>query len=168
MIECPGASRNRRELALEFVTTCNNDIPVMRAPTTAEQTRAPIPIRILNRLGAALERVGVRSTSPTAERLIEKAKRQSGLEGFGELRGGKLLGSVAVEQGAALRELEDSVPGWQRALTRLELYVYATAYAVSGWFTDDTGFFGGDPLLSEQRPEKAVARQGRHGQSFAA
>ena len=55
----------------------------MRAPTTAEQTRAPIPIRALNRLGAALECVGIRSTSPAPERLIEKAKHQCGLEDFG-------------------------------------------------------------------------------------
>ena len=108
MIECPGASRNRRELALEFVTTCNNDIPVMRAPTTAEQTRAPIPIRILNRLGAALERVGIKSTSPTAERLIEKAKRQSGLEGFGE---GEFLEALSRLLEACDREAKLNVIG---------------------------------------------------------
>ena len=56
----------------------------MPAPTTAEQTRAPVAIRTLNKLGAALEKVGLRSSAPTAGQLIEKAKRQCGLEDFGD------------------------------------------------------------------------------------
>jgi len=55
----------------------------MRATTTVEQSRAPIPIRLLNWFGAALEKIGVRSTSPSAAHLIEKAKRRCGLEDFG-------------------------------------------------------------------------------------
>ncbi|HYR21761.1 MAG TPA: sulfotransferase [Chthoniobacterales bacterium] len=55
----------------------------MRAPTTVEQTRAPFPIRLLNKCGAALEKIGIRSTSPSAAKLIDKAKRRCGLEDFG-------------------------------------------------------------------------------------
>jgi hypothetical protein len=56
----------------------------MRAPTTVEQTRAPRLIRALNRSGAALEKIGVRSTSPSASKLIETAKRRCRLDDFGE------------------------------------------------------------------------------------
>jgi len=56
----------------------------MRASNTVEQSRAPIPIRLLNRCGAALEKIGVRSTSPSAAHLIEKAKRRYDLEDFGD------------------------------------------------------------------------------------
>jgi hypothetical protein len=56
----------------------------MRAPTTVEQTRAPILIRALNRSGAALEKIGVRWTSPSARKLIETAKRRCRLDDFGE------------------------------------------------------------------------------------
>ena len=56
----------------------------MRASNTVEQSRAPIPIRLLNRCGAALEKIGVRSTSPSAAHLIEKAKRRCDLEDFGD------------------------------------------------------------------------------------
>src|SRR5437588_17992 len=55
----------------------------MRAPTTVEQTRAPLPIRLLNKGGAALEKIGIRSTSPSAGQLIEKAKRRCRFEDFG-------------------------------------------------------------------------------------
>src|SRR5947207_159825 len=55
----------------------------MRASTTVEQTRAPFPIRLLNKGGAALEKIGVRSTSPSAGQLIEKAKRRCSFEDFG-------------------------------------------------------------------------------------
>jgi Sulfotransferase family len=56
----------------------------MRVPTTVEQTRAPRLIRALNRSGAALEKIGVRSTSPSASKLIETAKRRCLLDDFGE------------------------------------------------------------------------------------
>jgi hypothetical protein len=57
---------------------------VMRVPTTVEQTRAPLPVRLLNKSGAALERIGVGRTLPVAEQLIEKAKRRCRLEDFGD------------------------------------------------------------------------------------
>jgi hypothetical protein len=61
----------------------NNDILVMPAPTTVEQTRAPLPIRILNKCGAALDGLGLRSAAPSATELIKKAKQRCGLEDFG-------------------------------------------------------------------------------------
>jgi hypothetical protein len=70
-------------LALEFAPTCNNDVDVMPAPTTVEQTRAPLPIRLLNKSGAALEKIGIRSTAPSAAELIDTAKRRCAMEDFG-------------------------------------------------------------------------------------
>src|SRR5260370_16694017 len=55
----------------------------MPAPTTVEQTRAPFPVRLLNNCGAALEKIGIRATAPSAAELIDKAKRRCGLEDFG-------------------------------------------------------------------------------------
>jgi len=55
----------------------------MPAPTTVEQTRAPFPVRLLNKCGAALEKIGIGSTAPSAAELIDKAKRRCGLEDFG-------------------------------------------------------------------------------------
>ena len=55
----------------------------MRARTTVEQTRAPMPVRFLNKCGAALQKLGVRPTFPSAEKLIEKAKHRCGLDDFG-------------------------------------------------------------------------------------
>src|SRR6184192_1610988 len=80
----------------------------MRAPTTVEQTRAPLLIRALNKSGAALEKIGLRSTSPTAERLIEKAKRQSRLEGFGD---GEFLEALSRLLEACDREAKLNVIG---------------------------------------------------------
>src|SRR6266513_5019404 len=68
---------------LAFGRTCHN-CRCMRAPTTVEQTRAPILIRALNKSGAALEKIGVRPTSPSAGKLIETAKRRCRLDDFGE------------------------------------------------------------------------------------
>src|SRR5437588_7559040 len=56
----------------------------MRAPTTVEQTRAPFPIRLLNKGGDALEKIGVRSTPPSTRELIETAKRRCRLDDFGD------------------------------------------------------------------------------------
>ena len=56
----------------------------MRAPTTVEQTRAPILIRALNKCGDALEKIGVRSTPPSTRELIETAKRRCRLDDFGD------------------------------------------------------------------------------------
>src|SRR5438128_10541452 len=55
----------------------------MPAPTTVEQTRAPFPVRLLNKCGAALEKIGIGSTAPSAAELIDRAKRRCGLEDFG-------------------------------------------------------------------------------------
>src|SRR6266513_6069657 len=68
---------------LAFGRTCHN-CRCMRAPTTVEQTRAPIVIRALNKSGAALEKIGVRPTSPSTGKLIETAKRRCRLDDFGE------------------------------------------------------------------------------------
>src|SRR5205814_120431 len=62
--------------------TCSN-CRCMRAPTTVEQTRAPILIRALNKAGAGLEKVGIRSTAPSAAKFLETAKRRCDLEDFG-------------------------------------------------------------------------------------
>src|ERR1700730_3224603 len=70
------------ELKLAFGRTCHH-CRSMRSPTTVEQTRAPVPVRFLNKCGAALEAVGVRPRFPSAEQLIEKAKRRCGLDDFG-------------------------------------------------------------------------------------
>ncbi|HEY6071741.1 MAG TPA: hypothetical protein VIU85_10245, partial [Chthoniobacterales bacterium] len=56
----------------------------MSVPTTVEQTRAPLPVRLLNKGGAALAKIGIGRTLPSAEQLIAKAKRQCGLENFGD------------------------------------------------------------------------------------
>src|SRR5438105_8643996 len=55
----------------------------MPAPTTVEQTRAPMPIRVLNKCGAALDGIVLRSAAPSANRLIERAKQRCRLEDFG-------------------------------------------------------------------------------------
>src|SRR5438477_777516 len=55
----------------------------MPAPTTVEQTRAPFSVRLLNKCGTALEKIGIESTAPSAAELIDKAKRRCGLEDFG-------------------------------------------------------------------------------------
>ena len=55
----------------------------MPASTTVEQTRAPFPVRLLNKCGAALEKIGIRARAPSAAELIDKAKRRCGLEDFG-------------------------------------------------------------------------------------
>jgi len=70
-------------LALEFPLTHNNDILVMATTTTVEQTRAPLPIRVLNKCGAALDGLGLRSAAPSATELIQKAKQRCGLDDFG-------------------------------------------------------------------------------------
>jgi hypothetical protein len=70
-------------LALEFAAACNNDVDVMPAPTTVEQTRAPLPIRLLNKCGGALGRIGLGSKPLSAGQLIDKAKQRCQLEDFG-------------------------------------------------------------------------------------
>ena len=72
----------RARCGLAFGRACHN-CRCMRAPTTVEQTRAPFPIRLLNKCGAGLEKVGIRSTPPSATKFIETAKRRCRLEDFG-------------------------------------------------------------------------------------
>jgi len=72
----------RARCGLAFGRTCHN-CRCMRAPTTVEQTRAPILIRALNKAGAGLEKVGIRSTAPSATKFLETAKRRCDLEDFG-------------------------------------------------------------------------------------
>src|SRR5438067_12473128 len=55
----------------------------MPAPTTVEQTRAPFPVRLLNKCGTALEKIGMESTAPSVAEVIDKGKRRCGLEDFG-------------------------------------------------------------------------------------
>ena len=78
-----GRKLQPRDLALEFSAMRNNDVG-MAAPTTAEQTRAPLPIRLLNVCGAALQDIGFESRLPSAAKLIEEAKRRCGLDDFGD------------------------------------------------------------------------------------
>lgn len=61
----------------------NDDVYLMRTPTTFEQARSPWPIRVLNQCGAALEKIGVTSKSSRPADLIEAAKRRTGLDDFG-------------------------------------------------------------------------------------
>ena len=55
----------------------------MAAQMTIDETNAPLVIRTLNRIGAALSKAGLRSKALTAAHLIEKAKRRSRLDDFG-------------------------------------------------------------------------------------
>ena len=51
---------------------------------TIDETNAPLVVRMLNKGGAALRKAGVRSKRLIAPRLIEKAKRESKLDDFGQ------------------------------------------------------------------------------------
>ncbi len=61
-------------------TTCQE----MASRTTIDETNAPLVIRALNKCGAALESAGLKPRALSAAQLIEKAKRRSGLDDFGE------------------------------------------------------------------------------------
>src|SRR5260370_16256157 len=82
MIERLPRLPNKRSSSLRSVEPAAI-VDVMPAPTTVEQTRAPFPVRLLNKCGAALEKIGIRATAPSAAELIDKAKRRCGLEDFG-------------------------------------------------------------------------------------
>lgn len=56
----------------------------MASRTTIDETNAPLVIRALNRCGAALERAGLKPKPLSAAQLIDKAKRRSHLDNFGE------------------------------------------------------------------------------------
>jgi Sulfotransferase family len=55
----------------------------MDEPATIAQTRAPIPVRLLNRCGAALQKIGLGAKALTRDDVIEQAKRRCQLEDFG-------------------------------------------------------------------------------------
>ncbi|PYK30362.1 MAG: hypothetical protein DME57_07120, partial [Verrucomicrobia bacterium] len=71
-------------MTLAFGHARNNDVGVMNGPTTVEQTRAPLAVRLLNKTGAALEKIGFRSKALSAQELIEKAQRRTRLDDFGD------------------------------------------------------------------------------------
>lgn len=83
-IERHAVRRKPYDLALAFVSARNNDVDVMATPTTVEQSRAPVPVRLLNRCGAGLERIGFRSGPFSADDLIETARRRVRLDDFGD------------------------------------------------------------------------------------
>ena len=56
----------------------------MASRTTIEQTRAPLAVRLLNKGGAALERLGLKSSPLSTAQLIEKAQRRARVDDFGE------------------------------------------------------------------------------------
>jgi Sulfotransferase family len=51
--------------------------------TTIDESRPPLPIRLFNRVGAALEKIGFKSNSLSPAVLIETAKRRNGFDDFG-------------------------------------------------------------------------------------
>ncbi len=53
-------------------------------PTTLQQIRAQLPVRLFNGFGALLEKTPIRSTRLVATDLIQTAKRRCGLDDFGE------------------------------------------------------------------------------------
>src|SRR5881394_2806016 len=54
------------------------------SPTTLQQIRPQLPVRLFNGFGALLEKTRIPSTRMFATDLIETAKRRSGLDDFGE------------------------------------------------------------------------------------
>jgi hypothetical protein len=84
MIERLGAPRNRRRVEACVRFGMPQLSVSMRAPTTVEQTRAPFPIRLLNKCGAALGRIGLGTKPSSAGQLIDKAKQRCRLEDFGD------------------------------------------------------------------------------------
>jgi len=54
------------------------------SPTTLEQIRPQLPVRLFNGFGALLEKGRIPSTRMVATDLIETAKRRAGLDDFGE------------------------------------------------------------------------------------
>jgi Sulfotransferase family len=60
-----------------------NMFDLMPPPTTWEQTRAPLPVRLVNRVAAGLSQLGIRRSDVTAADLIDRARRGTGLDDFG-------------------------------------------------------------------------------------
>jgi hypothetical protein len=62
-----------------------NALTTMRTPpTTLQQIRPQMPVRLFNGFGALLKKTRIRSTRLAATDLIETAKRRCGLDDFGE------------------------------------------------------------------------------------
>src|SRR5262245_18445275 len=53
-------------------------------PTTLQQIRSQLPVRLFNGFGALLEKTRIPSTRMFATDLVETAKRRCGLDAFGE------------------------------------------------------------------------------------
>jgi sulfotransferase family protein len=51
--------------------------------TTFDQTRSPLPVRILNELAGSLQKLSIERSAMLAADLIETARRRSGLDDFG-------------------------------------------------------------------------------------
>jgi hypothetical protein len=83
-------------------------VDLMSGSATIDQICAPFSIRLLNRCGAALERVGLGSTSSSPASLIEIAKRRCGLDDFG---GGEFFEPLARLLESCQREARLNVVG---------------------------------------------------------
>ncbi|MDB6147696.1 MAG: hypothetical protein JWO45_1360 [Spartobacteria bacterium] len=55
----------------------------MRAPTTLDETRLPLPVRVANRLTGWLQKRDAKHGPPEASNLIDIARRRTGLNDFG-------------------------------------------------------------------------------------
>jgi len=72
----------------EILETClrrclQHVVDFMRLPTTLEQTRCPLPARLLNKCGAAIQQLGLKLGSCRPADLINLAKHRSRLDNFG-------------------------------------------------------------------------------------
>ena len=80
-------------------------------PNTANtfaQPRRPLPVRLLNRAGAAAEKIGLKRSPFQAAELIETAKRRTGLDDFG---GGEFFEPLSRLLESAHRETHLNVIG---------------------------------------------------------
>lgn len=80
----------------------------MSVRTTVEQSRAPLPVRLLNKCGAVTDKIGFHARPLTVQELIEKAKRRCQLENFGE---GEFRGALSRLLDACHREARLNVIG---------------------------------------------------------
>jgi sulfotransferase family protein len=80
----------------------------MSASNTVEESRAPVPIRLLNKGGAALAKIGLGSKPLAAGKLLDAAKRRCQLEDFGD---GEFRGALSRLLEAAHREARLNVIG---------------------------------------------------------
>src|SRR4051812_2048806 len=81
---------------------------VMEPVSTFAQTRSPIPVRILNKAGSVLRKLGINSDAFEASRLIDIAKRRTGLDDFG---GGEFFEPLSRLLEACHREARLNVIG---------------------------------------------------------